>query len=132
MGTVLWDPVTGTLMLTHLGRHSVVQDGAIRSVSYLVGEFGVNPADLRAWMGPSPSGTAYPLHDRGDRSFVQEVSAQLRAAGVRPHRIAASGILTDRDPDFFSHSEYLAGRQATDGRHAVCVSINHTTTRRTT
>ncbi|MCH4250255.1 MAG: laccase domain-containing protein [Microbacteriaceae bacterium] len=123
MGTVLWDPVTTTVMLTHLGRHSVVQDGAIHSVEFLREHFDVHPEHLRAWLGPSPSGASYPLHDRGNRSFTEEVAAQLERVGVSRKNIVASNILTDRDPDFFSHSEYLAGRQPTDGRHAMAVRI---------
>jgi copper oxidase (laccase) domain-containing protein len=124
MGTVLWDPVTEVLMLTHLGRHSVVQDGGRHSVEYLEHEFGVEARNLHAWLGPSPSGDAYPIHDRGDRAFPDVVTEQLATAGLDAAHIVPSGIETDRDPDFFSHSEYLAGRQVTDGRHAMCVRID--------
>lgn len=122
MGAIIFDPRTRMLMISHLGRHSTEQDGGIRSVEYLR-HIGCRAADLRVWLGPAPSKARYPLWRKGGRGFTEEVPAQFRAAGVLSENIVCADIATDRDPDFFSHSEYLAGRQTTDGRYAICARM---------
>jgi copper oxidase (laccase) domain-containing protein len=123
MPVVLLDPVVRVVMLTHLGRHSVEQRGGATSVRWLAERFGADPGNILAWLGPAPNGAAYPLHALGDRAFADVVPEQLREAGVRSEHLRPSGWDTVTDPRFFSHSEFLAGRQPTDGRHAVVAGL---------
>jgi copper oxidase (laccase) domain-containing protein len=60
-GVMLHDPKKEVLMLSHLGRHSTVQEGAKHSVEHLVNNYGVNPADLKIYNSPGISGKSYKL-----------------------------------------------------------------------
>lgn len=123
MPVVAYDPVHRVVALTHLGRHSVEQRGGERTIAWMSERFGTRAADVAAWLGPAPGADSYPLHRCGGRSFDEEVTRQLTAAGASPERLVHSGIDTARDPRFFSHSEYLAGRRALDGRYAVVAAL---------
>jgi copper oxidase (laccase) domain-containing protein len=107
------------MMMTHLGRHSVEQEGALKSVHYLQEEFGSELKDLRIWLSPSVGGDSYPLHEFNDSSLQDVVCAQFEQAGVGLEQIEVSDIDTAEDDNYFSHSEYLAGNQMTDGRFAI-------------
>lgn len=124
MPVVAYDPEHNVVALTHLGRHSVEQLGGQRTVEWMQRRFRSDPAQLVVWLGPSPNGQSYPLHALGDRSFAEVVPQQLRDAGVKRRHIVESGIDTVSDARFFSHSEFLAGRQPVDGRYAVAVALH--------
>nr|WP_269453764.1 esterase-like activity of phytase family protein [Pseudoclavibacter sp. 13-3] len=123
MPVVAYDPEHRVVALTHLGRHSVEQLGGQRTVEWMQRRFGSDPAQLVVWLGPAPNGQSYPLHALGDRSFAEVVPQQLRDAGVKRRHVVESGIDTVSDARFFSHSEFLAGRQPVDGRYAVAVAM---------
>ncbi len=123
VGTVLYDPVHHAVMLAHLGRHSTEQQGGVKAVAYMAATYGSRPSDLLVWLGPSPNGTDYPLHAFAGRSFTDVLLAQLLSAGVLPDHIAVSAVDTSTNPHYFSHSQYLKGAQATDGRYAIAVVL---------
>ncbi|WP_028245264.1 polyphenol oxidase family protein [Pseudoclavibacter soli] len=123
MPVVAYDHVRRVVALTHLGRHSVEQRGGARTIAWMAEHFGSRPGDVSAWLGPAPSGSSYPLHRCGGRSFDDEVTRQLTAAGVPPQQLVHSAIDTATDRRFFSHSEFLAGRRPVDGRYAVVAAL---------
>ncbi len=118
-GAVLYDPVKKVLMVSHLGRHSVEQRGAKKSVEYLKEQLDVNPRDLQVWISPSVGSATYPLHAFDGRSLQAVIVEQLREAGVSSAGIEASTVDTASDANYFSHSEYLKGNEAKAGRFAV-------------
>ncbi len=119
IGAVIYDVEAKIMMMTHLGRHSVEQMGAIKSVQYLIDEFGSDVRDLRVWLSPSVGGDSYPLHKFNDRSLQDVVCDQFEQAGIGLEQIELSNIDTADDDNYFSHSEYLAGNQMSDGRFAI-------------
>ncbi len=123
MPLVAYDPEHRAVVLSHLGRHSVEQHGGTRTIAWMHETFGSDPAQLVAWLGPSPNGEVYPLYACGDRDFDTEVTAQLQQAGLSALSILHSRIDTATDPRFFSHSEFLAGRRREDGRYAIAVAL---------
>ena len=119
VGAIIYDPTTKVMMLSHLGRHSVEQDGAGKSVRYLVEEFGSEPGDLKIWLSPAVGNESYPLQAFENRSLQDVVCGQLERAGIGLEQIEVSDVDTADDDNYFSHSEYLAGNQMTDGRFAI-------------
>lgn len=119
VGTVLYDPAHHVLMLSHLGRHSVEQQGGTASVTYLQNTFGSNPAGLQIWLTPAPGKDAYPMWAFENRSIKDVVMEQLTLAGVKRENITDNSADTTKDTRYFSHSEFLAGRRDVDGRHAI-------------
>lgn len=119
IGAVLYDPAARVLMLSHLGRHSIEQDGGSRSINYLVNEFGCEPSDILVWLSPSVGKQSYPLQSFGGKSLHEVAAQQLMASGVARSNIEVSHVDTAENQDYFSHSEFLAGDQPEDGRFAV-------------
>ena len=119
-GAVIYDPRTKTLMLSHLGRHSTEQFGGKRSVEHLQNKCGVQPKDVLVWLSPAVGAENYPIHARGNHALKDLVKKDLIAAGVKAANIEVSPIETDKDPNYFSHSQSLKGEQTgIDGRFAV-------------
>lgn len=119
VGTILYDPVQKVLMLSHLGRHSLEQDGGKKSVQYLVQQYGSRPKDLRVWLTPAPGKDVYPIWALDNKGMKEATFEQLQAAGIVPHNITDSPIDTDKDPNYFSHSEFLKGHRDEDGDHLI-------------
>lgn len=123
VATVLYDPAHRAVMVSHLGRHSTEQYGAVKSVQYMTQYHGSNPADLLVWLGPSPNGVDYPLWAFDHRSFTEVLAEQLLSAGIQAEYLEVSQVDTSTNRDYFSHSQFLKERQATDGRYAIAVMI---------
>lgn len=123
IGGVLHDPVKNTLMLTHLGRHNLEQHGGTRSVEYMTEQFGCESKDITVWLSPAAGGENYPLFGFDNRSMHDVTIEQLQAAGILSENITASDIDVTKDPDYFSHSEFLKGNRETDGRFAVVAML---------
>ena len=119
LGAVIYDPTNQIMMVTHLGRHSIEMEGGIKSVQFLVDEFGSEPADLQIWLSPAVDVENYPLFAFENRGLLEVAYEQFIKAGVGIDQIEASDIDTATDDNYFSHSEYLAGNQMTDGRFAI-------------
>lgn len=119
VGVILYDQKRHVLMLSHLGRHSLEQQGGEASVAHLVDHFGCDPADMHVWLTPSPNKTAYPMWKFNNVSMKDVVYAQLIGAGIHKDAIADNSADTVSDTSYFSHSEFLAGRRKTDGRHSI-------------
>lgn len=122
-GAVLYDTEHRALMVSHLGRHSTEQFGGEKSVAYMQKTFKSDPSKLLVWLSPSPNGIDYPLFAFQNRSFSDVLIEQLQSAGVMRDSIEVSRSDTVKNPDYFSHSEYLKGRQAIDGRYAIAAML---------
>lgn len=119
IGAVIYDPVNEILMVSHLGRHSIEQNGGHKSIEYLVQEFGSQPGDVLVWLSPAVGKRSYPLHAFDGRGIHEVAVSQMLQAGVSIHNIEVSHVDTAENPDYFSHSEYKAGNQDNDGRFAI-------------
>lgn len=123
IAAVIYDPVQHILMLSHLGRHNLEQQGGTQSIEYLVTTHKSNPQDLTVWLSPAAGSGNYPLYTFGNRSLHDVAIEQIVAAGVPANSIDLSPIDTTNDPNYFSHSQFLAGNRQTDGRHAVVAAL---------
>lgn len=119
VGVVIFDPVKQILMLSHIGRHSLEQFGGRASVEFLVNEYGCQPENLLVWLTPAPGQEKYPIFAFNNRSFKDVVFEQLQSAGIIKHNITDDPTDTTNDSRYYSHSEFLAGRQDGDGRYAI-------------
>lgn len=120
---VLFDESTGTLMLSHLGRHSTEQAGGRKSVDYFLRQSGASPASVKAWLGPAAGKDGYPLWAFDNRGLHDVIVEQLLSAGLVREQIEVSPVDTTTHSEYYSHSNFLKGLQdgVGDGRFAVAV-----------
>ncbi len=123
VGAILYDPHNKVLMLSHLGRHNIEQNGAYESVQYMKKNANIKPSNLQVWLSPSAGGKNYPLHAFDNKSQQQVVIEQLIEAGVVSGNIEASSIDTTLDENYFSHSEFLKDGSQPQGRFAIVAMI---------
>ncbi|MBC7943323.1 polyphenol oxidase family protein [Candidatus Saccharibacteria bacterium] len=119
VGAVIFDPNKQILMLSHIGRHSLEQNGGHESVKFLVDHYGCNPNELSVWLTPAPGKERYPLFAFDNRSFKDIVFEQLQSAGISTKNIVDNPTDTTKDARYFSHSEFLKGNRPEDGRYAI-------------
>lgn len=119
IAAVIHDTAQNVLMVSHLGRHNLAQAGGTKSIEYLAATHGCDPQDLAVWLSPAAGSGNYPLFSFDNRSLHSVATEQLVAAGVPHDSIEVSPIDTTTDEHYFSHSQFLAGNRAADGRHAV-------------
>jgi copper oxidase (laccase) domain-containing protein len=119
VATTLFDEEHGVLMLSHLGRHSIEQEGGVKSITYLLENYGVKPENLKVWLGPAPNNQTYPLFKLNGQGMKEAVSAQLEKAGVQRQNVIDIADDTTTDDRYYSHSEFLKGNKAEDGRFAM-------------
>lgn len=132
------DPVNKAVALAHAGWKGTVAGIAAKTVAAMQAEFGTDPDDLLAAIGPSIGPCHYqvdtPVIESFKEAFPRDWDAlitgltgdghgqlnlweanarQLRAAGVRSGNITTAGLCTYcRQDIFFSHRGGAAGRQA--------------------
>jgi copper oxidase (laccase) domain-containing protein len=119
VGAVLYDETHGALMVSHLGRHSVEEEGAKKSVQYLQRIVSSDPAGLKVWLSPGVGSATYPLHAFEGKSLHEVITKQLLDAGVLPENIENAGIDTAESDEYYSHSEFLKGNETDPGRFAI-------------
>jgi copper oxidase (laccase) domain-containing protein len=112
------------IVLSHIGRHSAEQNGAKKSVRYMVDELGSDLVDLRAWLGPAAGKANFPIFALDNMGLHEAIVRQLRDAGVGDEQIEVSSVDTTTDERYFSHSEFLKGNRIENGRFAVAMMIN--------
>jgi copper oxidase (laccase) domain-containing protein len=123
VGTVIFDPDNNVLMLTHLGRHSLEQNGGFESVRFLVDHYGSIPNNLKVWLTPAPGPDVYPLYKFDNRSVKNVVYQQLQAAGILEKNVTDNPADTSKDMNYYSHSEFLQGNRSDDGRYAIVAEM---------
>ena len=124
VGAVLHDPVRDILMVSHLGRHNLAQFGGTACVDYLIKNLGVDPADLNVWLSPAAGKDFYPLFDFNNRSLHEVALEQLVAAGVLSANVETSSIDSAGNDEYYSHSQFMKGNRASDGRFAIVASMS--------
>lgn len=124
VGAVIYDPCQNILMVSHLGRHSIEQNGGYNSVQFMVDSYGCAPDKLLVWLTPAPDSQTYPMLSFGNRSLKDVTLKQLKSAGILSGNINDNSADTVTDPSYYSHSEYLRGNQAEDGRYAIVAVMN--------
>lgn len=124
-GAVIFDSKQQILMLSHLGRHSIEQNGGYKSVNHLCVNYYSNPSDIQIWVSPSAGASNYPLYKFNNRSIKEVLIEQFIQAHVNPESISVNPADTTLDPNYFSHSEFLKGRRSIDGRFAIFAMINN-------
>lgn len=123
VGAILYDPTKKILMVSHLGRHNIEQQGALRSVQYMKDNAGVDPSNLKVWLSPSAGKENYPLFAFDNKSQQDVVLEQLKIAGVTKENIEAANIDTTTSEDYFSHSQYLKDSSRPNGRFAIVAML---------
>jgi copper oxidase (laccase) domain-containing protein len=123
VGAVFYDPVNGVLMVSHLGRHSLEQDGGRLSVEYLVKEHDSKPEDLLVWLTPAPGKDVYPIWALDNKGMKEVTFEQLEAAGIMKANITDNSADSAKDQNYFSYSEFLKGNRTEDGDHMVVAMI---------
>jgi len=123
VATVFFDEVHSVFMLSHLGRHSLEQNGGVKSVEYLVEHFGVNPATLKVWLAPTPNKEAYPIFALDNKGMKEVLYEQLAEAGIVNEHITDNTADTVTDPEYYSHTAFLKGGKAEDGRFAMAAMM---------
>lgn len=119
VGAVLFDASKAVLMVSHLGRHSLEQQGAMRSVEHLSKVFGCNPADIEVWLTPAPGKPSYQIWALDNQGMKEATFAQLTTAGILPEHIHDDERDTVLDHNFYSYSEFLKGNRKEDGDHMI-------------
>lgn len=119
VAAVLYDPAQRVLGVSHLGRHNLLQDGGRQSIEYMAERFGTDPGAVAVWLSPAAGEANYPLFDFENKSLHEVAVRQLVSAGVARTNIKIDDRDTTNDSQLFSHSEFLKGRQTTDGRQAA-------------
>ena len=135
------DPVTGAVGACHAGWKGTAQDIGGKTVAAMVREFGCDPADIRAAIGPNIGGCCFetdydvPLamietygeaaaeHIRpvGEKYYVnlKEINAlSLRRASVRHIEISESCTMCE-NTRFWSH-RYTRGHRGSQGALITC------------
>jgi len=123
IGAVFFDPDNNILMLTHLGRHSLEQNGGFESVKFLVDHYGSNPNNLQVWLTPAPGPDVYPLYKFDNRSLKNVLYQQMVTAGVLEKNVNDNPADTSKDMNYYSHSEFLQGNRTDDGRYAIVAEM---------
>lgn len=119
IGTALYDPTQRVLMVAHLGRHSLEQQGGTKVVEYLQTEFNCNPADVQVWLTPAPGKDAYPIWALDNKGMKEAAFEQLQAGGILLNNIHDNPADTTKDENYFSYSEFLKGNRDHDGDYAI-------------
>lgn len=119
VGAIIYDPIRRILMVSHLGRHSIEQNGGQKSIEYLVNEFDSQPTDLLVWLSPAAGKRNYPLQALDGKGMYEAIISQMMQSGIDLNNIEVSHVDTTENSDYFSHSEFLKGEQPDDGRFAI-------------
>jgi hypothetical protein len=119
VATAIYDPVRHVLMLSHLGRHSLEQQGAVKSVQYLVDHYGSSPADLLVWSSPAPNKEVYPIWKLDNQGMKEAWFEQMASAGILPEHITDNPADSATDLNYYSYSEFLKGHRSEDGDYGM-------------
>lgn len=124
VGTTFYDPINSVLMVSHLGRHSLEQNGLVKSVQLLTEQYGCHPSDLQVWLTPAPGKDVYPIWALDNKGMKEVTFEQLSEAGVLEEHIIDNPADSTKDKNYFSYSEFLKGNRDIDGDHMM-VAMMH-------
>jgi len=119
VGTVLYDPIRRVVMVSHLGRHSLEQNGGVKSVQYLINHYGSQPQDIKVWLTPAPNKEVFPIWALDGKGMKEAAFEQLAAAGIVFENIVDNPADTVTDLNYYSYSEFLKGNRPVDGDYAI-------------
>ncbi|MBC7565101.1 polyphenol oxidase family protein [Candidatus Saccharibacteria bacterium] len=123
VAAVLYDPEHHALGVAHLGRHSLEQDGGRKIIEFMHQQFDSNPQAIEVHLGPAPSKESYPIWALDNKGMKEATFEQLASAGIVQEHIHNNAAETDKDPHYYSYSEFLKGNQTKDGDYAVVTMI---------
>lgn len=123
IGAVLWNEKETALMLTHLGRHNLEQQGAAKSVEYFCATTDTAPGDVRVYLSAAADGQKYPLYRFENRSLRDVTLEQLERVGIKRESIKLDPRDTTTDETLYSHSEFLKGARPSDGRFMIVACL---------
>lgn len=123
IATTLYDPEHGVLMLSHLGRQSLEQEGGVKSVAFLQEHYGTRPEVVQVWTSPSVNKDLYPIFKLDNKGMKEVFFEQMDKAGVLREHITDHPADTATDANYFSYSEFLKGNKPEDGGHAMVAVI---------
>ena len=141
---LLWDPVTGAVGAAHAGWRGTAADIAGKTVRAMVREFGCNPQNIHAAIGPNIAQCCFEtdldvplamidtfgpeakkhIRSAGQKSYVnlKEINAlALRRAGVAKIEISRACTMCQHDR-FWSH-RYTRGQRGSQGAIIVCQEV---------
>lgn len=124
VGAVLFDPTHEVLMLSHLGRHSLEQQGAIRSVEYLAQHHNTKPEDIQVWLTPAAGKDKYQIWALDNQGMKEATLGQLTEAGILAENIHDDPRHTTSDETLYSYSEFLKGNRKEDGDHMIAAVMH--------
>ena len=110
-------------MLSHLGRHSVEQNGGYKSIKFLIDKYKCDPEELQIYLSPSAGRENYPIYAHDNCALKDLVLEQLQEVGIKDSNITDNTIDTTKDLNYFSHSEFLKGHRPTDDDYAIFAMI---------
>lgn len=119
IGAVFHDEEHGVLMMSHLGRHSLEQNGGVKSVQHLVKHYGTDPAKLKVWLSAAIGKNYYKIFKLDNKGMKEVLHEQLAEAGVTPENIQDTDHDTGTHEAYYSYSEFLKGNKPENGRHAI-------------
>jgi len=119
IAAVVYDPQHQVLGLAHLGRHNLEHTGGSEIIRYMQSEFESNPDAIQVWLSPAAGRGNYPLYSFDNRSLHEVALEQLMAVGIALDNTTVDNRDTTSDSQLFSHSQFLIGNRAIDGRQAV-------------
>lgn len=125
IGAVIYDPRNEILMLSHLGRQSLEQQGGVKSVQYLKEHYGSDPTDLKVWMTPAPSKEAYPIWKLDNKGMKEVMFEQLNAAGILVANVHDDPTDSDKSPLYYSYTNFFNGRSNEDGDHMMVAMMTN-------
>jgi len=119
IGAVLYDTEHQVLMVSHFGRHSLENNGAVTSVEFLSKNYGSDPRILRVWMTAAAGKDSFPIWKLNNGGMKEVAFEQLASAGVLLGNIIDDPADTTIDHNYYSYSEFLKGNREVDGDHAI-------------
>jgi len=123
IGAVFYDEKTHSLMVSHLGRHSLEQEGGYKTVHYFIEHSGADSKDIKVWFTPAPGKDIYPIWALDNKGMKEVAFEQMQKAGILPENITDNPADSSRDLNYFSYSEFLKGNRDEDADYAIVAMI---------
>ena len=123
VATTIFDEENGVLMLSHLGRQSLEQQGGFKCVKYLEDMYGSKVEKLKIWLSPTVNKEVYKIYKLDDMGMKEAVYEQLQQAGIDFNNVIDNNEDTATSEHYFSYSEYLKGNKPEDGCYAMVAMI---------